>query len=62
MRRLQPLLLTAMLACAMTVTTAAESEPVPVVIDTDMGNDIDDVFALGVLHALQSRGNAGLSP
>ena len=32
-----------MLACAMTVTTAAESEPVPVVIDTDMGNDIDDV-------------------
>ncbi len=31
-------------------------EPVPVVLDTDMGNDIDDVFAIGVLHALQSRG------
>jgi purine nucleosidase len=57
MRRLQPLLLTAMLACAMAgMTAAAGSEPVPVVIDTDMGNDIDDVFALGVLHALQSRG------
>ncbi len=31
-------------------------EPVPVVLDTNMGNDIDDVFAIGVLHALQSRG------
>jgi inosine-uridine nucleoside N-ribohydrolase len=30
--------------------------PVAVIFDTDMGNDIDDVFALGLLHALQSRG------
>lgn len=29
--------------------------PVPVIFDTDMGNDIDDALALGVLHALQSR-------
>ena len=24
--------------------------------DTDIGNDVDDVLALGVVHALQSRG------
>jgi len=43
--------------CAITRTTVAvEIEPVPVILDTDMGNDIDDVFELGVLHALHSRG------
>jgi inosine-uridine nucleoside N-ribohydrolase len=36
-------------------TVAAEMVPFPVILDTDMGNDIDDVFALGVLHALHSR-------
>ncbi|MGD9647023.1 MAG: nucleoside hydrolase [Pirellulales bacterium] len=30
-------------------------EPVRVIFDTDMGNDIDDALALGVLHALASR-------
>ena len=30
--------------------------PVPVIFDTDVGNDVDDVLALAVLHALQSRG------
>ncbi|QDV32004.1 ribonucleoside hydrolase RihC [Planctopirus ephydatiae] len=35
---------------------AAEIEPIPVILDTDMGNDIDDVFAMGILHALHSRG------
>jgi len=30
--------------------------PVPVIFDTDMGNDIDDALALAVLHALESRG------
>lgn len=36
---------------------AAESaaEPVRIIFDTDMGNDIDDALALGVLHALESR-------
>jgi purine nucleosidase len=38
------------------IADAAETEPVPVILDTDMGNDIDDVFALGVLHSLCSRG------
>lgn len=31
-------------------------EPVRVIFDTDIGNDIDDALALGVLHALESRG------
>jgi len=30
--------------------------PVRVIFDTDVGNDVDDVLALSVLHALQSRG------
>lgn len=36
------------------------AEPVPVIFDTDMGNDVDDVMALAMLHALQSRGHCEL--
>ncbi len=43
-------------ACA----SNAAREPVPVVYDTDMGNDIDDALALAMLHALESRGEARL--
>ena len=32
------------------------SEPVRLIFDTDIGNDIDDVQAMGVIHSLQSRG------
>lgn len=28
----------------------------PLIFDTDIGNDVDDVLALGILNALQSRG------
>ena len=31
------------------------SRPVPLIFDTDIGNDVDDVLALGMIHALQSR-------
>jgi inosine-uridine nucleoside N-ribohydrolase len=34
------------------------AEPVRVIYDTDMGNDIDDALALAVLHALENRGEA----
>ncbi|MFG0288731.1 MAG: nucleoside hydrolase [Rhodopirellula sp. JB044] len=34
--------------------------PVPLIFDTDLGNDVDDVLAMGVLHALQSRGECEL--
>ena len=36
------------------------AEPVRVIFDTDMGNDIDDALALAVLHAFESRGEAKL--
>lgn len=36
------------------------NKPVPVIFDTDIGNDCDDVLALGMLHALQSRGECEL--
>jgi inosine-uridine nucleoside N-ribohydrolase len=32
--------------------------PVPIIFDTDMGNDVDDVIALAVLHSLETRGEA----
>lgn len=34
--------------------------PAPLIYDTDMGNDVDDGFALGVIHALQTRGECEL--
>lgn len=34
--------------------------PVPLIFDTDMGNDVDDALALGMIHALQSRGECEL--
>lgn len=30
-------------------------EPVPLIFDTDLGNDCDDVLAMAMIHALQSR-------
>ncbi|MBX7167905.1 MAG: nucleoside hydrolase [Pirellulales bacterium] len=36
------------------------AEPVRLIFDTDMGNDIDDALALGVIHALASRGECEL--
>jgi inosine-uridine nucleoside N-ribohydrolase len=38
----------------------AAAQPVPVIFDTDMGNDIDDALALAMLHGLQSRGEIQL--
>ncbi len=31
------------------------AQPIPVVFDTDMGNDVDDALALAMLHALADR-------
>lgn len=39
---------------------APAAEPVPLVFDTDMGNDVDDALALAMLHALESRGECRL--
>ena len=35
-------------------------EPVRLIFDTDVGNDIDDALALSVIHALQDRGECEL--
>lgn len=35
-------------------------KPVPLIFDTDLGNDCDDVMAMGVIHSLQSRGECEL--
>jgi len=35
-------------------------KPVPLVFDTDLGNDVDGVLGLGLIHALQSRGECEL--
>ena len=37
-----------------------DERPVRLIFDTDMGNDIDDALALGVIHALESRGECQL--
>lgn len=44
----------AMLLIATTNNFAAE--PVKLIFDTDIGNDVDDTLALGMIHSLQSRG------
>lgn len=33
---------------------------VPLIFDTDIGNDVDDVLALGMIHALETRGRCRL--
>ncbi|WP_437222340.1 nucleoside hydrolase [Planctomicrobium sp. SH661] len=35
-------------------------KPIPLIFDTDIGNDCDDVLALAMIHALQSRGECEL--
>ena len=42
------------------LSTVATAEPVHVIFDTDMGNDIDDALALAMLHAFENRGEAKL--
>ncbi|MCG8526490.1 MAG: nucleoside hydrolase [Opitutales bacterium] len=36
------------------------NEPVAIIYDTDIGNDVDDVMALGMIHAMESRGHCEL--
>ena len=54
MKRLLPLLI-CLLSCA------ASAAPVKLIFDTDMGNDVDDLIALCLIHSLQKRGACGLA-
>ena len=38
----------------------AQAEPVKLIFDTDMGNDVDDLMALCMIHQLQKRGTVEL--
>ena len=42
------------------LSSLASAQPVRIIFDTDMGNDIDDALALAMLHAFESRGEAKL--
>lgn len=42
------------------VNAQSPDGPVQLIYDTDIGNDCDDVLAMGVIHALQSRGECEL--
>ena len=46
----------ALLVAPATLWAQDASTPIPVIFDTDIGNDVDDVLALGMIHALQDRG------
>ncbi len=61
--RLRPLVVHALVAVTILGAVRAEEvvkRPIPLIFDTDIGNDIDDALALGVIHALQSRGECKL--
>lgn len=47
-------------ALLLLTAVVAMAAPVPVIFDTDVGNDIDDVLALAMLHALHARGECRL--
>ncbi len=41
---------------SLALATTLAAEPVKLIFDTDMGNDIDDAQALAMIHALENRG------
>ncbi len=47
-------------AAALLVPVLAEAERVNLILDTDIGNDIDDTLALAMIHAVESRGEVDL--
>lgn len=48
------------LASSYAVADEGQLHPVPLIFDTDLGNDCDDVLAMGVIHSLQTRGECEL--
>ena len=52
-----------LIACFMFTASFGDEpklSPIPLIFDTDIGNDCDDVLAMGVIHALQTRGECEL--
>src|ERR1039458_102038 len=50
----------ALTAAVSLAAAGAWAQAIPVIFDTDMGNDVDDALALAMLHALESRGECRL--
>jgi inosine-uridine nucleoside N-ribohydrolase len=57
-----PLRSLALLGILAAAAAAAEPAPAPpgIIFDTDIGNDVDDVLAMGLLHAFETRGECRL--
>src|SRR5262245_52732900 len=55
LRRAFVLVLAALAAVASPISSAAQ-EPLRLIFDTDMGNDVDDAMALAMIHTLETRG------
>jgi inosine-uridine nucleoside N-ribohydrolase len=53
-------LLTLLLTLTLHPLSGAAPEPVRLILDTDIGNDVDDALALAMIHALESRGEVRL--
>ena len=47
-----------LLSLTLSAGLAMAADPVRIIFDTDMGNDVDDALALSMLHAFESRGEA----
>jgi inosine-uridine nucleoside N-ribohydrolase len=45
---------------ALVAASCAQAAPIKIIFDTDIGNDVDDVLALGLIHTLQKRGKCEL--
>ncbi len=50
----------AVLMFTLTAALAPAADPVRLIFDTDMGNDVDDALALGMIHGLESKGEVKL--
>jgi inosine-uridine nucleoside N-ribohydrolase len=53
------ILVSSLLLCTC-FAVARAAEPVRLILDTDIGNDVDDALALAMIHALETRGDVKL--
>jgi inosine-uridine nucleoside N-ribohydrolase len=56
----RPLRLAVLLFFSLSVSLVAAADPVRFILDTDIGNDVDDALALGMIHALENRSEVQL--
>lgn len=55
--RLEQMVWARRMTCALTLimSFAIAAEPIPIIFDTDIGNDVDDAMALALIHELMDR-------